>query len=231
MKEIDEVLDYEKLKQREEVIKKQESIISNKQKFLDEELERLDAIGSKKVRMNLPEKSPITVSKEFVELMPSYFKDVVRCIIEMRNLEQEYLEDIENLSTNMILMYLFALASSISSNLFGYNSADIRIHFRYYNKEKQGYDKLIAFRGNKIISEEMTLIPYGEDNMITKSFECKRALIKSINYQHDFQSDNHAMWKDYLTYTFHNMKSENIPYLSFGISVKNETRYKKLFII
>lgn len=229
MKEIDGILNYENLKKREEIIRQQESIINDKQKFLDEELGRLDEIGSKKVRMSLPEKSNITISKEFVDLMLSYFKDAVRCIVEMNTLEQECLEDVENFDVNTVKAYLFALASSISSNIFGNNSVDIRIHFRYYNKEKQGYDKLIAIKGNKIISQDMTFIPYSEDNMIVKSYECKRALIKSINYQHDFQGDNHAVWKDYLTYTFHNLKSEGIPYLSFGISVKNEIRYRKIF--
>lgn len=229
MKEIDGILDYETLKKREEIISQQESIISDKQKFLDEEFKRLDEIGKQKVRMSLPEKSNITVSKEFIDLMPSYFKDVVRCITEMNTLEQEYLENAEEFNINTVKSYLYALASSISSNIFGNNSVDIRIHFRYYNKEKQGYDKLIAIRGNQIISQNMTFIPYSEDNMIVKSYECKRALIKSINYLHDFQSDNHVVWKDYLTYTFHDLKSEDIPYLSFGISVKNEIRYKKIF--
>lgn len=32
-----------------------------------------------------------------------------------------------------------------------------------------------------------------------------------------------------MTYTFYNVKSDNIPYLSFGISLKNEIRYKKIF--
>lgn len=229
MKEIDGILDYENLKKREEKISQQESIIDDKQKFVDEELKRLDEIGKQKVRMSLPEKSNITVSKEFVDLMPSYFKDVVRCITEMNTLEQEYLENAEEFDINTVKSYLYALASSISSNIFSNNSVDIRIHFRYYNKEKKGYDKLIAIKGNQIISQDMTFIPYSEDNMIVKSYECKRALIKSINYLHDFQSDNHVVWKDYLTYTFHDLKSEGIPYLSFGISVKNEIRYKKVF--
>ncbi|WP_455939013.1 hypothetical protein [Gemella morbillorum] len=72
-------------------------------------------------------------------------------------------------------------------------------------------------------------IPYDKENMINKSYECKRALIKSINCSYDYKSDNNAIWKDYLTYTFYNFKIGTIPYLSFGISLKNDTRYQKLF--
>lgn len=231
MKEIDDVLDYNKLRQKEETIKRQEQEIETKKRFIDEEIERIEQIGNKKVHLKLPEKSNITLTKEFVDLMPSYFKDVVRCISEMNTLEQEYLSIVntENMDINNIKSYLYALSTAISSNIFNNNSGDIRIHFRYYDKDKCGYVKLAAIKGNQIFVQDMTFIPYDKENMINKSYECKRALIKSINCSYDYKSDNNAIRKDYLTYTFYNLKTENIPYLSFGISLKNEIRYKKLF--
>ena len=228
MTEIDEKLDYNKLKQREENITKQEIMISEKQRFIDEETKKINELGNRKLRFMLPEKSNIVISKEFIQLMPSYFKDVVRCIIEMNNFETKYIDN-EVMDLNTLQAYLFALALSISSNIFNNNSDDVRIHFRYYNKSKKGYEKIIAINGRKILQQEMTFIPYETNNMIVKSYECKRALIKSINCEYDFKSDNFAIWKDYLTYTFYNLKTEDIPYLSFGISLKNEIRYKKLF--
>jgi len=232
MKEIDDVLDYNKLRQKEETIKRQEQEIETKKRFIDEEIERIEQIGNKKVHLKLPEKSNITLTKEFVDLMPSYFKDVVRCISEMNTLEQEYLSIVntENMDINNIKSYLYALSTAISSNIFNNNSGDIRIHFRYYDKDKCGYVKLAAIKGNQIFVQDMTFIPYDKENMINKSYECKRALIKSINCSYDYKSDNNAIWKDYLTYTFYNLKTENIPYLSFGISLKNEIRYNKLFL-
>lgn len=231
MTEIDDILDYNKLRQKEETIKRQEQEIETKKRFIEEEIERIEQIGNKKVHLKLPEKSNITLTKEFVDLMPSYFKDVVRCISEMNTLEQEYLSIVntENMDINNIKSYLYALSTSISSNIFNNNSGDIRIHFRYYDKDKCGYVKLAAIKGNQIFVQDMTFIPYDKENMINKSYECKRALIKSINCSYDYKSDNNAIWKDYLTYTFYNLKTENIPYLSFGISLKNEIRYKKLF--
>lgn len=231
MKEIDDVLDYDKLKQKEQLLEHQEQEIVIKNKLLKDEIERIEQIGNKKVRLNLPEKSSITITKDFVEVMPSYFKDVVRCISEMNTLEQEYLSIVnaENMDINNIKSYLYALSTAISSNVFNNNSGDIRIHFRYYDKDKCGYVKLAAIKGNQIFVQDMTFIPYDKENMINKSYECKRALIKSINCSYDYKSDNNALWKDYLTYTFYNLKIGTIPYLSFGISLKNDTRYKNLF--
>lgn len=230
IKEIDEKLNYNSLKQREELIQQQENIINTKKIFLEEEKERICEMGKKKVCLYLPENSSITVSKEFIELMPSYFKDVVRCISEMNALEQDFLNNAyEDVDINSLKSYLYALLTSISSNIFNSNSGDIRIHFRYYDKNKNGYEKLIAIKGNQIFAQDMTFIPYNKENMIIKSYECKRALIKSINCSSDFKSDNNAIWKDYLTYTFYNLKTNDIPYLSFGISLKNDIRYKKLF--
>ena len=231
VREIDEGLDYDKLKQKEELLNHHEQEIAIKNRLLEEETERIEKLGQKKIRLRLPEKSNITITKEFIDVMPSYFKDVVRCISEMNTLEQEYLNIVntENMDINNIKSYLYALSTAISSNIFNSNSGDIRIHFRYYDKDKCGYVKLAAIKGNQIFVQDMTFIPYDKENMINKSYECKRALIKSINSTYDYSSDNNAIWKDYLTYTFYNLKIDNIPYLSFGISLKDEFRYKKLF--
>lgn len=88
--------------------------------------------------------------------------------------------------------------------------------------------KLVAVIGKNIVKKEMTFIPYDDDSMIKKSYECRRALIKSINSEHDYQSDNHTIWEDYLTYTFYGLTYGNVPFLSFGISIKNAVRYKKV---
>ena len=181
MREIDDNLNYEKLKQRETLIKCQENEIEVKNKLLEDEIENFNKTKATKVCMILPENHRIIISKEFVELMPSYFKDVVRCIIEINALEKEYLENTTDFDMNWLKSYLFAIATSISSNIFNNNSGDIRIHFRYFDKTKNGYDKLIAIKGSQLFTQKMTFIPYEEDNMIIKSYESKRALIKSIN--------------------------------------------------
>lgn len=229
-KEIDEKLDYNILKNKEHELDNREQIIKGKELYLKEEFNKLEQLGNKKVRLHLPEKSNIVVTNDYIEMIPSYFRDITNCILEMNAIEKKYLDEGE-FTFRSLRAYLMSLSTIISSNIFNSNSTDIRIHFRYYNKDKNGYDKLIAIIGKKIVKQDMTFIPNNTNNMIMKSYECKRALIKSINYNFDYKSHNKAIWKDYLTYTFYNFETEGIPVLSFGISVKNETRYKKIFYI
>lgn len=229
-KEIDEKLNYNILKNKENDLDKREKIIKGKELYLKEEFDKLEQLGDKKVKFHLPEKSNIIITNDYIEMIPSYFRDIINCILAMNALEKKYLDENE-FNFSSLRAYLISLSTTISSNIFNSNSTDIRIHFRYYNKRKEGYDKLIAIIGNKIVKQDMTFIPKDSDNMIMKSYECKRALIKSINYNFDYKSHNKAIWKDYLTYTFHNFETGGIPILSFGISVKNETRYKKIFYV
>lgn len=88
--------------------------------------------------------------------------------------------------------------------------------------------KLVAVIGTKIVNKDLTFIPYNDDSMIKKSYECRRALIKSINSDHDYKSNNYSVWEDYLTYTCYDMKYGDVPFLSFGISIKNAVRYRKI---
>lgn len=226
--EIDEHLNVAALEARENNIAQKENELSEKQRYIEDEIEKLNSLGKSKLKMFLPEKANVAITKEYIDVMPSFFKDVINCISEMNYYETNALQ---NQEMNIIAFkaYLMSIATTISSNTFNSNSTDIRIHFRFYNKEKNGYEKLIAIIGKKIEESELTFIPYTQDNMIRKSYECKRALIRSINNDHDFQSHNYRIWKDYLTYTFYNLEVQQIPILSFGISVKNDTRYRKTF--
>lgn len=54
-------------------------------------------------------------------------------------------------------------------------------------------------------------------------------LIKSINEEYCFESNNYTVWQDYITYAFYGSTKNNIPILSFGISVKNSTVHKNKF--
>ena len=87
---------------------------------------------------------------------------------------------------------------------------------------------MVAIIGSKLTNRKMTPIPYN-NSMIERSDICKRALIKSINSQYDFSSNNNTIWKDYMTFSFFGLRHNNMPILSFGISVKNEERFRQLF--
>lgn len=227
-KEIDEKLNLADLKLRETQISEKECKLSEAKKYLEEELLKLDTLKNKKLKILLPENTSITITKEYIDIMPSYFKDIISCISQLNYYESEILRYNE-IGLPKFKAYLLSVAITISSYIFNNNSTDIRIHFRFYNKSKNGYEQLIAIIGKRILEREMTFIPYNQENMISKSFECKRALIRSINYTYDYKSQNYKVWKDYLTYTFHDLEIDNVPILSFGISIKNEIRYKNLF--
>lgn len=227
-KEIDEKLNLADLKLRETQISEKEHKLSEAEKYLEEELLKLDTLKNKKLKILLPENTSITITKEYIDIMPSYFKDIINCISQLNYYESEILKYTE-IGLPKFKAYLLSVATTISSYIFNNNSTDIRIHFRFYNKSKKGYEQLIAIIGKKILEREMTFIPYNQENMISKSFECKRALIRSINYTYDYRSQNYKVWKDYLTYTFHDLEIDNVPILSFGISIKNDIRYKNLF--
>lgn len=227
--EIDNKLNIPILENREADLTKRENSIIEKEKYIKLEQEKLSQIANKKLRFNLPENTDIVLNKEYIEAMPTYISDIIRCINNVSACTKMILtKPKEDLDITTIKSYFVSLATYISSDIFGGNTSNVRVHFRIYDQEKNGYVKLVAVIGTKIVNKDLTFIPYNDDSMIKKSYECRRALIKSINSDHDYKSNNYSVWEDYLTYTCYDMKYGDIPFLSFGISIKNAVRYRKI---
>lgn len=226
--EIDQKLNIQELKKRELEIIKRENSIENKELYLAQELKKLEQLGNKKLKIQLPEKANIIITNEFLKIMPSYIRDLSKCISDIDKFTEQFIDENENIAIKEITAYLMFICLSISEYIFGGRSQDVRIHFRKYNSETKLYEKMVAVIGGKTISRKMTPIPYC-DSMIERSDKCKRALIKSINSDYDFSSNNNTVWKDYMTYSFYGIRYNNLPILSFGISVKNEERFKQIF--
>lgn len=228
-KQIDSKLNIPDLEKREAEIAKKENSIAEKEKYIASEQEKLAQIAENKLKFNLPENTNIVLSKEYIEAMPTYISDTIRCINNVNSCTKMLLMRTENtINITTIKSYFTLLATYISTDIFGGKTSNVRVHFRIYDKEKNGYVKLVAVIGEKIVNKDLTFIPYDKDNMIKRSYECRRALIKSINSEHDYKSNNNSVWKDYLTYTFFDIKYGDIPFLSFGISIKNVARYTKV---
>ena len=231
--EIDDKLNIKKLQEREKEISESERKINEEKIFLESEEARILDLGKSKLCMELPINRRITITKEFMKIMPSYTKDICNCMNAINSQTLLFLDkhknDIDRVDLFDLKAYLSSISTYILNGIFG-SGDGVRIHFRYYSHEDNGYKMLVAVsNGSKRITS-MTIIPYTSDNMIKQSCKAKRGLIKSINAQHDYQSNNCVTWQDYFTYSFYNLKiPNNIPYLSFGISVKNSERYKKLF--
>lgn len=232
MSEIDNKLGIPLLEEREKCICRKEHLLEEREKYISEEQQKINLLGNKKLRLELPENASIILTKDYINVMPSYIRDIFKCVNSMNDFTKLFLDDISSkehlVNITKLKSYFISIATYISTEIFG-NNSDVRIHFRIYNKSLNGYEKLIAIIGSKNVQKELTLIPYNDNNMIKKSYECKRALIKSININYNYESNNNKTWQDYMTYTFYNLKTDNKPYLSFGISVKNSERYKKLF--
>lgn len=226
--EIDTRLKIPLLEERERKITHRENDIISKEQYIKDELVRLEVLGSKKIRLSLPENKKITVTDNFIKVLPSYIESFAKCINNIKRYTEIFIHNkSDNIDKNDIVTYLLSISTYVSQNLFGGNS-DIRVHFRYYDENTNRFEKLISVVGISVDSKKMTSIPY-ENSMIQKSFEIKKGLIKSINTNYDYQSNNYNKWKDYMTYAFYNLTRGDMPILTFGISVKNAERYKELF--
>lgn len=247
--EIDNKLNIESLKRRENTVEQRENAVaqrenkvSSAEKYIADELARIERLGKKRLRINLPENRNVTLSQDYISTMPSYIADFFACIQHIHTVTEDLLKEIadsneENSEGNTkkidiperIHTYFLTIAGHISADLFGGNSSDARIHFRIYNRKNDGYEKYLALMGSdtNVLFQPMTFIPYGKTNMIARSYECRRALIMSLNSGHHFEGNNHKVWKEYLTYTFTNLLIDEKPFLSFGISIKAVDRYKK----
>lgn len=206
-----------------------EARISERLIFLEQEKINILEQGKKKAKIVLPINNNITVTKKYLDMLPSYVSDVATCINDINLITQEFLEkygDITQVSLLHFKSYLINLCLHISKDLF--RAADVRIHFRYYDAEQNGYKMLVSIKGDKLIERDMTLIPYDKESMISKSCECKRALIKSINPEYDYKGNNFSVWQDYITFSFYNVAKDGKTCLTFGVSVKNAARFQEL---
>ena len=231
--EINTMLGVPILEERERKLFQNEQRYEEKKELLEKEIAEFEKSTEKKLRIHLPENKNLVVTKEFIDLFPSFVDSFSGLINGLRSETQIFISKHKDnpgkVNIDDFKAFLTLIMIHIFEHFFSKNTRDVRVHFRYYVEENNGYTKLISYVGNSEYTRELTFIPYDKANMIIKSFECKRALIKSYNLDYNYQSRNRTTWTEYMTYTFYNITRKDIPCLSFGISVKNATRYKNLF--
>lgn len=223
-KEIDEKLHYHDIEKNVQENNKKEMELCSLEKYLKAEKRKVRNLGKHKVKINLPINTNIIISEEFVRLVPSYIDSFAKFYHQVKVVVADGIEADNILDFKAYLMFF---ASCMSRMIFG-GGDDVRIHFRYYNEKSELYEEIIYVVGNEHFDYGLTPIPYN-GSMIHKSFQSKRALIKSINLTSDYPGKNSTKWKDYMTYAFHSFIRNGKPYITFGISVKNEEKYKNLF--
>lgn len=216
------------LEKRKSELDELETTIDASKDYINTELRKLEELGSKKPRIELPDHKKIVVTKSYLDSFPSYVTDLSTCINDLNIITNELIENNQdgNLTLREFKSYLLDMALHISKDLF--KSNDVRIHFRKFDDTNKGYTMLVSIRGENAIDRDLTLIPFDSNNLIKRSYECRRALIKSLNPDSCFKANNFTIWQDFMTFAFYNIKKDGKVCLSFGISVRNAARYKEL---
>lgn len=229
-REIDDKLNIPALEKRERDISKRELLCNAKLESLERDKEEFDKLTADKLKIKLPEKKNLVVTKEFLDLFPSYVENLGEFIHGINSETKLFLESHKEVVTYEDLRVYFTILSfQILAHLFHKNANDVRVHFRCYDIDKNGFKKLTSMVASKEYKRDLTFIPCDKANMIMKSFECRRALIKSHNIDYDYDGNNSTTWTEYMTGAFYNITKNGKPCISFGISVKNATKYKHLF--
>ena len=228
-REIDEKLNVPALEKRENDVAVREQHLIAQREVFEREKDDFNKLTEGKLKIKLPEKKNITVTKEFLDLLPSYVDGLASFIEGIKEETKLFVDNHNAVNHDDLKVYLTLISIQILEHLFGKGVKDVRVHFRYYDERKCGYNKLVSVIGDKESKRDLTFIPYEKANMIIKSFECKRALIKSHNIDYDYVGNNSTTWTEYMTGAFYNITRHNKPCLSFGISVKNAAKYKNLF--
>ena len=226
-RQIDEKLNLPALEKREKVIQLRENAADEYEKYLKDQFEKLKNSSKNKLCLTLPDKKIILLNQAFIDQTPSFMDGFSQCINSMRLYLQSIKEKTEVMDLETLQVALTNICVSVMTFLFG-NSTQVRTHFRKYNDSTKQYELFVGIEGNKFI-DTLTPIPY-EESMIGQSDICHQALIKSLNAgATKYNGNNNTIWKDYMTYAFYNLRHEDRPIISFGISVKNEKRYRDQF--
>lgn len=232
-REIDVRLNIPTLEKREQEVAHLEQIYDAKIESFEQDKADFNKLTAGKLKIKLPEKKELIVTKEFLDLFPSYVENLGEFVHAINSETEIFLKGLKERNQNAtyedLVVFLTMISMHIIGHLFHKSAKDVRVHFRYYDDKKKGFNKLISFIASKEYKRDMTFIPCDKANMIMKSFECRRALIKSHNIDYDYVGKNSTTWPEYMTGAFYNITKDEKPCISFGISVKNAAKYRHLF--
>lgn len=102
------------LEKKSKELSKRECVIIQKENSLNDEENRITELGRKRLKLILPDDKSITLTKEFLDLMPSYLKDTINCILDIKCNELTFL-DYDNADLSSLKAYLISLSTSIST--------------------------------------------------------------------------------------------------------------------
>ena len=216
------------LKIKEKSIKKYEDEVCRNKQKLKMQIEQ-------GLYLKLPEDKKIPITNEFIAEVPEYVESFAAFINDIRNHTEEFIKELKATKDDTreqkvkLEAYFLGVCTYTITHLFQWNGSNrVRVHFRTLTDEEE-YIKLVATTGIEASNKDLTPIPISKANMITRSYEIRSSLIKSLNMEYHYETANENTWEEYLTYTFDNLIYKQHPFLSFGISVKNKRHFTNLF--
>lgn len=233
------------IEQEKNELQKEKEIIEELRLKVEKDQENiLKQINDGLFKIDLPVNKFKVIDQHFIAEMPAFFDKFINYNTNISILTAQYVADFvdyknskklkrqevhEDQEKDYLIGYLLALSMYTSNNLFdGYS---VRVHFRYLDNNNI-YKKLVTSFDDKGKQHDLTDIKADCENLITKSGEIKKSILKSINPEFNFSSRRKHIWYDYLTITFDKFtNNKNIPTLSMGISIKNEHFEKTLFFL
>ena len=205
--------------------------IESQQREINEAREKLDEQMKNAVQISLPQNAKIPITNQFMEMLPVYVEHICvfkRNVTDLTNQIIQKLSEDKNENADLLKGYFAGIGMYVSNDLFGIaqNTKEIRTHFRILKNGK--YTKYTVVEGSKLSDAKLHDIPANEDSLITKSYELRRSILASLNSEDIY--DVNTKWADFMTISYYNIGSEDKPFLSMGISVKNVRQFDDLMI-
>lgn len=233
-KEIDAKLNLEEIEKKNHQLENKERGLLGFEEELKRREKELENQIQRGIFIDLPEKQKIPVTSHFLVEFPEYVEAYSRYISDMRMHTKEFANKLKegniSIGEKKILLeaYFLGICTYTITDIFeGNGSNKIRAHFRILDKQNE-YIKLVATTGVRASAKELTPIPVKKANMISQSYKNRASMIKSLNIGYHFETNNEKVWNEYLTYTFDSLLYKDLPFLSFGVSVKNKEKFENL---
>ncbi|MDN5049657.1 CHASE3 domain-containing protein [Aliarcobacter butzleri] len=177
--------------------------------------------------INLPKNYTLPTDEVFINCMPNVIHNFVNFSSKLDSFTKDFIQSNTNNSYVTLKAYLMGLSGYIGEYLF--NSQNIRIHFRQYDKCADNYVKLLIIENNQSINTNLTPMP--NDGIIKECTKIKKSIVRSLNEELHIEGNNDHIWKDYITIVFNQLKIDENNCLTLTISTKNPSQDSMIFYI
>lgn len=219
--EIDNVLNLDKLK----TLKKEQEDLKvynqEKEEIIKKQMEQA-------ISITLPLNQKMPIDNRFLSCIPGYTNNLLQFYYSIKKTTNLFYEKYKKDKTDdlaFLFGYLSSVCIDVNTKLFNDSANHIRTHIRV--KHNNDYVKFIAFQGSNKFENDLTSIPI-DLGLIRPSYDNRCSLVKSLNRNLHYQSNNDAYWKNYISFALLDICEEGYPLMSIGISISDEALYNDL---